>query len=179
MKKQLLGFVFLWFVLTLCMHGCADIKSGQQVAGIDVYRGTVIAKSNKAKLLSLEIGNGDKSKIVPIRFDDQTKGLEYSATRYKVIIRYEKRNGENYALSLKPELSQIPSGVTVISVDDVKVLIEKREVFELIDSRPAARYSASHLPGAISIPVPQMKDLQGMLPEDKDTLLIFYCGGPV
>lgn len=48
----------------------------------------------------------------------------------------------------------------------------------LIDSRPAARqYDPGHIPGAINIPDSKFDELAGKLPQDKNTLLIFYCGG--
>lgn len=48
----------------------------------------------------------------------------------------------------------------------------------LIDSRPAARqYDPGHIPGAINIPDSKFEQLSGSLPQDKSTLLIFYCGG--
>lgn len=34
-----------------------------------------------------------------------------------------------------------------------------------------------HIPGSISIPWVQWEQKKGLLPADKDTLLIFYCGG--
>ena len=48
----------------------------------------------------------------------------------------------------------------------------------IIDSRPAKRqYDPGHIPGAVNIPDSQFDKLAGMLPEDKSTLLLFYCGG--
>ena len=61
---------------------------------------------------------------------------------------------------------------------DLKKMIDNKEDFVLIDSRPAARYSQSHLPGAISIPVCEMQELMGLLPKGLDAALVFYCGGP-
>ena len=48
----------------------------------------------------------------------------------------------------------------------------------IIDSRPTARkYDIAHLPTAISIPDRKFDQMTSLLPEDKDKLLIFYCGG--
>ena len=48
----------------------------------------------------------------------------------------------------------------------------------VIDSRPAARqYDPGHIPGAINIPDTQFDKQVARLPADKNTLLIFYCGG--
>jgi len=48
----------------------------------------------------------------------------------------------------------------------------------IIDSRPAKRqYDPGHIPGAVNIPDSQFDKLAAKLPEDKATLLLFYCGG--
>ena len=48
----------------------------------------------------------------------------------------------------------------------------------IIDSRPAKRqYDPGHIPGAINIPDSQFDKHIAALPQDKATLLLFYCGG--
>jgi rhodanese-related sulfurtransferase len=48
----------------------------------------------------------------------------------------------------------------------------------LIDSRPTARqYDPGHIPGAVNIPDSKFEEMTDKLPQDKSTLLIFYCGG--
>lgn len=49
--------------------------------------------------------------------------------------------------------------------------------FVLIDSRPNNVYVNGHINGAINIPDSEFNSLQHLLPEDKDKMLIFYCGG--
>ena len=67
-----------------------------------------------------------------------------------------------------------------VDVEFVKQNVEippKKDV-ALIDSRPAARqYDPGHIPGAINIPDSKFDQMAGSLPQDKNTLLIFYCGG--
>ena len=49
----------------------------------------------------------------------------------------------------------------------------------IIDSRPyKAKYAKGHIPTAVSIPHSQFDKLTAKLPQDKNTLLIFYCQGP-
>ena len=49
----------------------------------------------------------------------------------------------------------------------------------LIDSRPyKPKYVNGHIPAAISIPDSQFDKMTDKLPQDKNALLIFYCGGP-
>lgn len=53
--------------------------------------------------------------------------------------------------------------------------LEKNKTFLLIDARPAIKFEAGHVPGAISIPKPLLSQNLDKLPKDK--MLIFYCGG--
>ncbi|MDP2326487.1 MAG: metalloregulator ArsR/SmtB family transcription factor [Dehalococcoidia bacterium] len=46
----------------------------------------------------------------------------------------------------------------------------------LIDVRPAPEYRAGHLPGAISVPLPELRDRLPDLPTDRE--VIAYCRGP-
>ena len=49
----------------------------------------------------------------------------------------------------------------------------------IIDSRPTRpKYDKGYIPTAISIPDSKFAKMVDKLPEDKNTLLIFYCGGP-
>lgn len=48
----------------------------------------------------------------------------------------------------------------------------------LIDARPyKPKYVNGHIPGAVNIPFTQFDKKVDLLPEDKNTLLIYYCGG--
>jgi len=56
--------------------------------------------------------------------------------------------------------------------------IPPRKDVVIIDSRPAARrYDVGHIPGAVNIPDTQFDKFKHLLPEDKNKLLVFYCGG--
>ena len=49
----------------------------------------------------------------------------------------------------------------------------------IIDSRPyQPKYANGHIPTAVNIPGSQFDKMTDKLPKDKNTLLIFYCGGP-
>jgi rhodanese-related sulfurtransferase len=68
----------------------------------------------------------------------------------------------------------------VIEYDEVTKLavIPTRKDVVVIDSRPAKRrYNNEHIPGAISIPDTMFDKMTDLLPEDKSTQLVFYCGG--
>lgn len=68
----------------------------------------------------------------------------------------------------------------IVDVNFVKqyAVLPKRNDVLIIDSRPTARkYDKGHIPGAVSIPDSQFDKMKHLLPKDKSTLLIFYCGG--
>ena len=55
----------------------------------------------------------------------------------------------------------------------------KPEGVLIVDSRPyKPKYVNGHIPTAVSIPDSQFDKMTDKLPQDKNTLLIFYCGGP-
>jgi rhodanese-related sulfurtransferase len=68
----------------------------------------------------------------------------------------------------------------IVDTDFVKeyAQIPPRKDVTIVDSRPAARrYDVGHIPGAINIPDTQFDKFKHLLPEDKNKLLILYCGG--
>lgn len=57
-------------------------------------------------------------------------------------------------------------------------VLPKRDDVTIVDSRPARKYSGGHIPTSATLPQSQFDALAaGVLPENKDQLLIFYCGG--
>ena len=69
---------------------------------------------------------------------------------------------------------------TIVDAAFVKahVSVPMSEDVMIIDSRPyKPKYVKGHIPGAVSIPFTEFDKKSGMLPKNKDALLIFYCGG--
>ena len=144
-----------------------------------VYKGKVVGKSNKAKSISIVVGKGDKAKTIMVKFDADTKGVEHATKGHAAIIKYEMRDGQPWATVIKPKLAKLPKGVTEIKTEELKGLIDSNADLVLVDARPAKRYAESHLPGAINIGTKAYKKKAATaLPEDKNKLIITYCGGP-
>lgn len=69
-------------------------------------------------------------------------------------------------------------------------MIEGRNPVAVVDARDEIHYARGHVPGAISIPAedrplrfvdlrrPKRLFYPGRLPADRETLVVFYCGGP-
>lgn len=189
MKKTLTKFIPLCIVVSMMAWGCAQNKTTAPDTAVkpaaakkqegNVYKGKIVGKSNKAKTISIEVGKGDKAKTIMVRFDGKTKGVEHAAKGEAAIIAWEVRGSDKFATVIKPKLAKLPEGVSEIKSKELKKMIDAGTDFALVDSRPMKRYAQAHLPGAISITVPQMtKEGAKLLPPNKDTMLVFYCGGP-
>lgn len=63
-----------------------------------------------------------------------------------------------------------------ISIKELKSAIESKKVF-LIDVNGTESWQGGHIPGAIDYETSSEK-LAKVLPQDKDALIVAYCGGP-
>lgn len=64
-----------------------------------------------------------------------------------------------------------------VGTEFVKEMITGSEPYMLIDSRPKNKFLEGHIPSAVNISDSQFDKYAGMLPADKSTKLVFYCGG--
>jgi len=64
------------------------------------------------------------------------------------------------------EIASAPSRAHPVDMEELKRLIEHQAVI-LLDVRPEEEYAASHLPGALSIPLGELGLRLGELPKDK------------
>lgn len=168
----------------ICSIVFASLLAGGQVLAEEaasVYQGKVNGFSKKAKTISLEVGAAEQAKTMMVKYDEQTKGIEYAKEGEGAIIEFEQRGTDRVATVIKPKLAKLPAGVTEMGVDDLAALVSqgaKKGNYLLIDSRPAGAFAAGTIPTAISIPVPKMtKEGATLLPADKESPLIFFCGG--
>lgn len=67
----------------------------------------------------------------------------------------------------------------ITTTPQVKRMVEnsEKENFVLIDARPHRVHQQEFISGSLSLPWVLFNKKQGQLPADKDTPLIFYCGG--
>ncbi|MDJ0668511.1 MAG: rhodanese-like domain-containing protein [Desulfobacterales bacterium] len=72
----------------------------------------------------------------------------------------------------------VPGNYASVSVEWVKKQIDSQAEMVVIDSRPKRKkYDKGHIPGAVSLPTTKFDSMTDQLPQDKDKLLVFYCGG--
>ena len=181
-----LRFIPICFVALLLVFGCAPAKEGvrstvapkgTQQAG-ETATGTIKGISNLAKSISLEVGKGEAAKTMLIRFDDKTIGMQDAVQGEPSVITYTMQGDTPYATEVKRKIATIPEGVSEIKTAELVTLLEKDPKVFLVDSRPLPRYQQAHLPGAHSIPQAKLeKEQAAILPADKNTPVVFYCGG--
>jgi rhodanese-related sulfurtransferase len=63
-----------------------------------------------------------------------------------------------------------------VSIKELKSAIAEKKVV-VIDANGTDSYKDGHIPGAIDFETHE-KDLAKVLPQDKDALIVAYCGGP-
>jgi hypothetical protein len=144
-----------------------------------VYTGAIVGKSDKAKTISISVGQEGQAETMMVKFDDSTAGLQFAEKGEAAVITWQQRGDDKFATQIKPKLAKLPDGVTEIKVEEMYALISANTPMTLVDARPEARFAQAHLPDAISVPVPKLKKLgEKALPADKNRLLILYCGGP-
>jgi rhodanese-related sulfurtransferase len=64
-----------------------------------------------------------------------------------------------------------------VDTDQLKAMIDQKQVFTLIDARTPPEYKEAHLIKAINIPDTKWQENLGLLPADKGALLVIYCNG--
>lgn len=165
---------------------CADADQTMKMAPAEkaaknVYKGKIVGKSKKAKTISIEVGKDKDKKTMMVKFNDETKGMDHATKGHSAIIKYKVVGKDKIAVDIKPKLAKLPKGVLEVQPDYVAGLIDQgKEKYFLVDSRPGKRFHEGSIPTAVSIPVPKIKKAGALavLPKDKNTELIFFCGGP-
>ncbi len=66
-------------------------------------------------------------------------------------------------------------GMEPVDRDNLLKRVIERAV-TVLDVRPVEEYRAGHIPGALSVPLGQLKELLSKLPKDQD--VVAYCRGP-
>jgi hypothetical protein len=148
----------------------ATAKSGEMI------QGKILGVSRKARAITVETAKGP----VMVKFDDATAGMEHAVAGEAAIVGFRVEGDSKIANEVQPKLATLPPGVTEITTRELVALVGNPEAdYVLVDSRPGDRYAEAHIPTAISIPVGKMSELAPtLLPLDnKDKLLILYCGG--
>ncbi|HEY5716322.1 MAG TPA: rhodanese-like domain-containing protein [Psychromonas sp.] len=138
--------------------------------------GKIQSISQQAKVI--QYLNTKTNTVEIITFSEQTK-LE-NATSFNdltVNTKFKATVNDKMAASyIKRILVQLPEE-QVITTEPLFAMIENGHPLFIGDARPTGIYNMGHLPNAISTPATELADKLQLLPEDKTTPLVFYCGG--
>lgn len=187
--RRVFGFVVAVLAVTLLLSAGAKAddagkpkiaKMCKQCHAPDegILRGKLANRSNKAQTILVEIGPANWL----VKFDDATEvkgadavhGIEKGK---EIAVSIDERGRDLYAkgISVKPA-AELPEE-KLMKVDELAKLIDEKADFVLVDSRPGKKFIEGHIPGAINIFDGAFDKNTDKLPKEKDTLLVFYCGG--
>ena len=147
----------------------------------DVLAGNLGGTSLKANTIQMKIG----SRMEMVKFTPDTKianipDMKALKSGMALRVHYNIQGSDKVATEIvvKPKI-EVPEE-QMMGVKELAKLVAmgpQKGGYTLVDSRPGAGYQKGHIPTAISIPFPKMKKMLAKLPQDKDSLIIFYCQG--
>jgi len=145
-----------------------------QVLRAEVVKGRIQTVSKQAGTVQI----GVKDKKVVIRTDANTKFDGFASLKELSppdLIEAERDPGQP-ARTIKKIVFALTPGVEINTEELLKIMTGK-EPYSLYDARPVKKVGKAHIPGARPAH-PKDDNFLSLLPEDKDALLVFYCGGP-
>ena len=147
----------------------------------NILAGNLSSKSMKANTIQLKIN--DRLELVKFGPDVKVKNIpDLKSLQGTVALRvhYETVGQDRVATEIvvKPKIKVPPN--QLIELKELAKLVAQgpqKGDYTLVDSRPPGGFMKGHIPTAISVPFPKMKEMTDKLPKDKNQLLIFYCQG--
>src|SRR6056297_2336954 len=145
------------------------------VAQAEMVKGRIADISKKAGTIQINVKGEGK---VVVRTDANTKydgaaGLKDLGP--PDLIEVQREEGKP-AASIKKIVFGLPPGVE-IDTKELLGIMTGGQPYHLYDARPAKRFGDAHIPSAESA-FPKEEGFLAKLPDDKNALLVFYCGGP-
>lgn len=65
----------------------------------------------------------------------------------------------------------------VVSTDQLRIMIDEKNEFLLIDTRTREEYQEAHISGAVSLPEKSFEQQASLLPKNKGSMIVLYCNG--
>jgi len=165
--------------------GCKKCHTGKPEA----VRGNLGAVSQDFNTLQVKVGDliwvvkyDDKTKVVK---GDNTLGVDEIAklpAEKEILVSFTGSEAKPLATEIAVKQPyKVPEHQKITNADVVKLVAmgPDKGAYTLIDARPGGAFISGHIPTAISLPYGKFADeCASVLPQDKDRLLVFYCGGP-
>mgnify|MGYP003624485227 CR=1 FL=1 len=142
--------------------------------------GEVVGKIQSISLNSkvIQYLNPKTKEVTIIKFTDTTELIDAESfkdltedTKFKATI-----DKNNVASKITRILVKLPENL-VIDTDTLSDLLDQGEPVFIGDARPLGIYNVGHIPTSKSTPADQLKANMHWLPEDKNTFIVFFCGG--
>jgi hypothetical protein len=147
----------------------------------NILAGNLSGTSMKAHSIQMKINN----RLEMVKFTPETKvanvpDMKALKSGMALRVHYKTEGSDHIATKIvvKPKIEVPPE--QLMKLKELTALVEKgpeKGKYTLVDSRPTPGYMKGHIPTAISIPFPKMKEMMDKFPKDKDQLVIFYCQG--
>ena len=144
------------------------------VTNAETIKGRIQVVSKQAATIQMDV----KGNKVVVRTDANTQFDGASGLKDlnpPDLIEVDREPGKP-ATRIKKIVFGLPPGVE-ISVEELLKIMTSGQAYSLFDARPVKRFGPGHIPGARPA-FPKDENFLSLLPEDKDELLVFYCGGP-
>ena len=155
----------------------------------DAVRGNLGKVSPEFSTLQVSAGNF----VWIVKYDDKTRVVDGDKTSGPDAIKDLPQSKEILVSFSGGESKPIATEIAVkqpykvpekqkITNDEVVKLVSmgpEKGGYALIDARPTGAFLTGHIPTAISLPFDSFEENCSLvLPQDKNRLLVFYCGGP-
>ena len=165
--------------------GCKKCHTGQT----DAVRGNLVSVSQDFNTLQVKVGK----MIWIVNYDDKTTVVKGEKTagadeiaklpkKKEILISFTGDQSKPLATEIAVKMPyKVPEHQKFTNAETVKLVAMGPEKgnYMLVDARPGGAYLGGHIPTAVSLPYGAFQKKQAsVLPQDKDTMLVFYCGGP-
>jgi rhodanese-related sulfurtransferase len=149
-------------LLDLLRQGSRNVESLAEAAGVSLANSSQhLQQMRAARLVEAE----KRGQHVEYRLAGEGVSRVFSALR-------------DLAEALLPEMDRLRLEVEALGGRERESLLSRIRDGQvtLLDVRPAVEYRAGHLPGARSIPLPELRSRLGEIPRSRE--VVAYCRGP-
>lgn len=138
-----------------------------------------------ARQLGMEVGNTSahlrvlrQTRLVDTRRDGTFIYYRLADDRVLTFLRGLQGVGQSRLAEVRQVVGQYLDGrdeLTPITLKELRKRMRDGDV-TVLDVRPAEEYRAGHIPGALSVPVPELTRRLGDIPKSRE--VVAYCRGP-
>jgi hypothetical protein len=165
--------------------GCKKCHTGQP----DAVRGKLGSVSQEFNTLQVKVGK----MIWIVNYDDKTTVVKGDKTlsaveiaklpaKKEILVSITGDTKKPMATEIAVKMPyKVPEHQKITNAEVVKLVAMGPEKgnYTLVDARPGGAFMSGHIPTAISLPYGKFADeCTTVLPQDKDRMIVFYCGGP-